>query len=200
MRRQTNKSGAMAYATNPCLFGVIIDPPGVGIFNIPHVMYNAHNVSNEDRRELDELPFCHGSRPSRPPWIHHTAEKESMMPPQALFGISIAFSFAAWGIGPGGTDSFVARLLSGARIVMAFNTVYFEDLRKAINKDGERIGIPIASDDQEGLKAAIELAERAGFDPVVVGSLSKSKMFDVGTAVYATSVSAREIKQKLKLE
>jgi predicted dinucleotide-binding enzyme len=101
---------------------------------------------------------------------------------------------------PGGTGSFVARLLPGTRIVRAFNTVYFEDLKKRINKDGERIGIPIASDDQEGLKAAVELAGRAGFDPVVVGSLSTSKLFDVGTAVYATSASAREIKQKLKLE
>ncbi len=101
---------------------------------------------------------------------------------------------------PGGTGSFVARLLPGARIVRAFNTVYFEDLKKTINKDGETIGIPIASDDEEGLKAAVELAEHAGFDPVVVGGLSKSKMFDVGTAVYATSAPAREIKQKLKLE
>jgi predicted dinucleotide-binding enzyme len=101
---------------------------------------------------------------------------------------------------PGGIGSFVARLLPGARIVRAFNTVYFEDLKKTINKDGETIGIPIASDDQEGLKAAIELAEHAGFNPVVVGSLSKSKMFDVGTAVYATSASAREIERKLNLK
>ncbi len=101
---------------------------------------------------------------------------------------------------PGGTGTFVARLLPGARIVRAFNTVYFEDLKKTINKDGEKIGIPIASDDQEGLKAALEIVEHAGLDPVVVGSLSKSKMFDVGTAVYATSASAREIKQKLNLK
>lgn len=100
----------------------------------------------------------------------------------------------------GGTGSFVARLLSGARIVRAFNTVYFEDLKKTINKDGEKIGIPIAGDDEDGVKAAIELAEHAGLAPVVVGGLSKSKMFDVGTAVYATSASAREIKQKLKLK
>ncbi len=101
---------------------------------------------------------------------------------------------------PGGTGSFVARLLPGARIVRAFNTVYFEDLKKTINKDGEKIGIPIAGDDADGVKAAVELAEHAGLDPVVVGGLSKSKMFDVGTAVYATSASAREIKQRLKLK
>ncbi len=101
---------------------------------------------------------------------------------------------------PGGTGSFVARLLPGARIVRAFNTVYFEDLKKTINKDGEKIGIPIAGDDADGVKAAVELAEHAGLDPVVVGGLSKSKMFDVGRAVYATSASAREIKQRLKLK
>lgn len=101
---------------------------------------------------------------------------------------------------PGGMGSFVARLLPGARIVRAFNTVYFEDLKKTVNKNGEKIGIPIASDDQEGLDAAVELAQKAGLDPVVVGELGKSKLFDVGTAVYATSASAKEIKQKLRIE
>ena len=101
---------------------------------------------------------------------------------------------------PGGTGTLVARLLPGARIVRAFNTVYFEDLKKTVNKNGKKIGIPIASDDQEGLKAASELVEHAGLDPVVVGGLSTSKLFDVGTAVYATSASAREIREKLNLK
>lgn len=101
---------------------------------------------------------------------------------------------------PGGMGDFVARLLPGARIIRAFNTVYFVDLRRTINKDGEKIGIPIAGDDQEGLKAAVELVERAGLDPVVVGGLSTSKLFDVGTAVYATSASAKEIREKLNLK
>jgi hypothetical protein len=37
-------------------------------------------------------------------------------------------------------------------------------------------------------------------DPVVVGGLSKSKLFDVGTAVYATSAPAGEIRQKLGIK
>jgi predicted dinucleotide-binding enzyme len=92
---------------------------------------------------------------------------------------------------PGGMGTFVARLLPGARIVRAFNTVYFVDLNKTLNNRG---------DDQEGLKAAEELVQRAGLDPVVVGSLSTSKLFDVGTAVYATSAPAREIREKLNLK
>jgi predicted dinucleotide-binding enzyme len=101
---------------------------------------------------------------------------------------------------PGGMGAFVARLLPGARIVRAFNTVYFVDLRRTVNQNGEKIGIPIAGDDPEGLKAAVELVERAGLDPVVVGGLSTSKLFDVGTPVYATSAPAREIREKLNLK
>jgi predicted dinucleotide-binding enzyme len=100
---------------------------------------------------------------------------------------------------PGGMGAFVARLLPGARIVRAFNTVYSEDLKKTMNDSGEKIGIPIAGDDPEGLKVAEELVKRAGLDPVVVGNLSTSKLFDVGTAVYATSAPAREIREKLNL-
>ncbi len=101
---------------------------------------------------------------------------------------------------PGGMGTFVARLLPGARIVRAFNTVYFADLKKTVNSKGEKIGIPIASDDKEGLQVAGELVKDAGLDPVVVGSLNTSKLFDVGTAVYATSVSASEIRKKLNLK
>ncbi len=101
---------------------------------------------------------------------------------------------------PGGMGVFVSRLLPGARIIRAFNTVYSEDLKKTMNKDGDKIGIPIAGDDEEGLKITAELAERAGLDPVVVGDLSASKLFDVGAAVYATSAGAREIREKLNLK
>jgi predicted dinucleotide-binding enzyme len=101
---------------------------------------------------------------------------------------------------PGGMGAVVARLLPGARVIRAFNSVYSVDLKKTINNNGEKIGIPIAGDDEEGLKAAVELVERAGLDPVVVGGLSTSKLFDVGTAVYATSAPAREIREKLNVQ
>jgi len=101
---------------------------------------------------------------------------------------------------PGGMGDFVARLLPGARIVRAFNTVYFEDLKKGMNKAGEKIGIPIAGDDQEGLSVTSELVKAAGLDPVVVGGLSTSKLFDVGTTVYATSAPARKIREILNVK
>jgi len=48
------------------------------------------------------------------------------------------------------------------------------------------------------LNAAGELVERGGLDPVVVGGLSTSKLFDVGTAVYATSASAKRDQKENK--
>jgi 8-hydroxy-5-deazaflavin:NADPH oxidoreductase len=101
---------------------------------------------------------------------------------------------------PGGMGVFVARLLPGARLIRAFNTVYSEDLKKTMNSQGEKIGIPIAGDDREGLNITAELVKQAGLDPVVVGGLSTSKSFDVGAAVYATSASAKEIREKLHLK
>jgi predicted dinucleotide-binding enzyme len=101
---------------------------------------------------------------------------------------------------PGGMGVFVARLLPGARLIRAFNTVYSEDLKKTMNSKGEKIGIPIAGDDREGLNITAELVKQAGLDPVVVGGLSTSKSFDVGAAVYATSASAKEIREKLHLK
>lgn len=101
---------------------------------------------------------------------------------------------------PGGMGVFVARLLPGAKLIRAFNTVYFEDLKKTTTKGGEKIGIPIAGDDPEGLKITEELVQAAGLDPVVVGGLSTSKLFDVGTPVYATSAPAREIREQLHLK
>jgi len=100
---------------------------------------------------------------------------------------------------PGGMGAFVSRLLPGAKIIRAFNTVYFADLRKTVNRQGEKIGIPLAGDDQEGLQAVAELVERLGLDPVIVGGLDASKLFDVGTSVYATSASAKDIREKLHL-
>jgi hypothetical protein len=100
----------------------------------------------------------------------------------------------------GGMGVFIARLLPGARIVRAFNTVYFEDLAKITNKHGEPIGIPIAGDDPVGVKTAAVLAERAGLAPVVVGGLRSAKLFDVGTLLYAMSASAREISAALNVK
>jgi predicted dinucleotide-binding enzyme len=91
-----------------------------------------------------------------------------------------------------------ARLLAGARIVRAFNIMSFRKVASNANRPEGRIAMPMAGDDQEALKVASSLVRDAGFDPVVVGSLQRSKLFEQGGPLYGAEMSAQEMREKLK--
>ena len=91
-----------------------------------------------------------------------------------------------------------AKLLAGARIVRAFNILNFRKVAGNANRPDGRIAMPIASDDQEALKVASSLVRDAGFDPVVVGSLQRSKLFEQGGPLYGAEISAQEMRERLK--
>ena len=90
-----------------------------------------------------------------------------------------------------------AAFLPGARVVRAFNTVYFKTMEKEAHRSGDRVGIPLAGDDTAALDVASKLVRDAGFDPVVVGKLGEAKRFDVGTKVYNTGMSGPEVRKAL---
>ena len=46
---------------------------------------------------------------------------------------------------------------------------------------------------------AARLVKDAGFEPVVVGSLARARLFDVGTPVYTQLLTADELKARLGL-
>ncbi len=98
-----------------------------------------------------------------------------------------------------GTGVASAEFLSGVRLVRAFNSVPHYDLRSQAHRKGERVAIPLASDDEAALEIAARLVEDAGFEPVVVGGLARAREFDIGTAVYARALTARELRQGLGL-
>ena len=91
-----------------------------------------------------------------------------------------------------------SKYLAGARIVRAFNTLNFRRLESLANRSGERTAIPIASDDQEALKVALTLVRNAGFDPVIIGSLERSKYFAQGGPLYGQEITARQMRERLK--
>ena len=62
------------------------------------------------------------------------------------------------------------------------------------------MGVPLASDDPQAMEIVAGLVRDAGFDPVVVGSLSRAREFDVGTPVYNTNKSGPEVREALGLE
>jgi len=74
------------------------------------------------------------------------------------------------------------------------------DQMNTMSDKDDRVAIPLAGDDPGALKVASQLVEDAGFDPVVVGPLSRAKDFDVGTPVYARALTARELRQQLEMD
>jgi predicted dinucleotide-binding enzyme len=95
---------------------------------------------------------------------------------------------------PRGSAGWAADMFPGSRWVKAFNTVYFKTLASEAHRDGDRVGIPLASDDHEALQTASELVRDAGFDPVIVGPLARGKEFGPDTRPYNTGMSGRELR------
>ena len=99
-----------------------------------------------------------------------------------------------------GTGVASKEYLPGTKLVRAFNAINAGPLANEAFKKPERIGIPLASDHPDALKVAGQLVSDAGFDPVVVGDLSRAREFDFGTAVYVRSYSAARIREVLGLK
>jgi predicted dinucleotide-binding enzyme len=74
-----------------------------------------------------------------------------------------------------------------SRWVKGFNTVNFKLLASEAHRQGDQVGIPLASDDAEALELAAQLARDAGFDPVIVGRLERGKEFESDTRPYNTA-------------
>jgi predicted dinucleotide-binding enzyme len=91
-----------------------------------------------------------------------------------------------------------AKLFAGARIVRAFNIMSSRKVTSFANRPEPRLAMPIAGDDPQALKIAARLVRDAGFDPVEVGSLQRSRLFEQGGPLYGAEMSAQEMREKLK--
>lgn len=80
----------------------------------------------------------------------------------------------------------VARQLPGARLVKAFNTMPFRDLRGGAFRSGkDRWAIYVAGDDVEAKRVVSGLIEEIGFVPVDTGSLRDGgRLQQPGSAIY----------------
>ena len=97
-----------------------------------------------------------------------------------------------------GTGLAMAQYLPGVRLVKAFNTLSSRMLQNPMS-DGERIGVPVAGDDDEAVAIVADLVRDAGFDPVIVGPLARASEFDRGTPVWVTGMSGREVREALNI-
>ncbi len=95
-----------------------------------------------------------------------------------------------------------AKRLPGARIVKAFNTIYFKHLATEGNADlpiEDRRAIFMAGDDTEAKDVVANLIQQIGFAPVDTGSLREGgRTQQPNSAIYNRQISGRQAKQALK--
>ncbi len=89
--------------------------------------------------------------------------------------------------------------LPGVRLVRALNALSYVQVTKEAHRAGEKLGIPIASDDAAAIAMTVRLVTDAGFDPVVVGGLARAREFDAGTPVYVKGLTAAQLEAALRL-
>jgi predicted dinucleotide-binding enzyme len=94
-----------------------------------------------------------------------------------------------------------SKRLPGARLVKAFNTIYFRHLETQGNADApedERRAIFVAGDDVEAKRLVGDLIRQIGFAPVDTGSLAEGgRRQEPGTAIYNRDLTEQEARAEL---
>ncbi|HTV80629.1 MAG TPA: NAD(P)-binding domain-containing protein [Steroidobacteraceae bacterium] len=95
-----------------------------------------------------------------------------------------------------GAGPATAELLQSKRVVRAFNCIGAASLASDGFHKPEPLAIPIGSDDAEALATARKLISEIGFDPVVIGSLARTRVFDLGQPLATGDLTAAAMRSK----
>lgn len=109
--------------------------------------------------------------------------------------------FSLYDLGDSTSSEETAKRLPGARLVKAFNTIYFEHLATRGRTDlpvDERHAIFVAGDDAEAKKTVARLIEEIGFTPVDTGSLREGgRKQQPESSIYNKPMTGREARAAL---
>jgi len=92
-----------------------------------------------------------------------------------------------------------ARLLAGTRLVRAFSAVDATQIKASFNRQNEKLGVPLASDDADAMQVAAQLVRDAGCEPVIVGNLAEGRKFDRGSPGFRANTTADKLRRLLGL-
>ena len=95
-----------------------------------------------------------------------------------------------------GAGVSTAELLHSTRVVRAFNCIGAASLASDGFRQPNRLAIPIGGDDAAALAVAERLIREIGFDPVMIGSLARTRVFDLGQPLATGSLTAAEMRSK----
>lgn len=90
------------------------------------------------------------------------------------------------------SSELVQRHLAGARVVKAFNTIYYKHLLSLARPSGagDRSALPIAGDDAGAKAAVAAFLDAIGYDSVDVGALAEGWRFQPNTPAYGVLYAA----------
>ncbi|MGD9629861.1 MAG: NADPH-dependent F420 reductase [Pyrinomonadaceae bacterium] len=98
------------------------------------------------------------------------------------------------------SSELLARHLPGSKIVKAFNTIWFEHLRKEGDRSkplAERRVIFVSGDDPDAKSVVSGLIEEIGFAPYDLGALKESALQQPDSPVYNKSINIEEARKIL---
>ncbi|MDO8210368.1 NADPH-dependent F420 reductase [Conexibacter sp. CPCC 206217] len=98
------------------------------------------------------------------------------------------------------SSGLLQRHLPDARVVKAFNAIYWENLRDRGRAAGdpERLAIPISGDDADAKQLVARLIDEIGFDAVDAGTLEEGgRKHQPDTPPYGARVGAEELRGML---
>jgi len=97
-----------------------------------------------------------------------------------------------------GSSEVIARHVPDARVVKAFNTMYYETLRTGgRGPDEDRLVLFVAGDDAEAKAVVSRLIEEIGFSPVDIGSLTEGRKQEPGSPIYNEPMTEDEAREAL---
>jgi hypothetical protein len=110
-------------------------------------------------------------------------------------------NFTLYDLGDSTSSEETAKRLPEARLVKAFNTIYYEHLATRGRTDlpaGQRHAIFVAGDDADAKRVVTQLIEEIGFAPVDTGSLREGgRQQQPGSAIYNRPMTGEEAKEAL---
>jgi hypothetical protein len=99
------------------------------------------------------------------------------------------------------SSELLARHLPGARVVKAFNTMYYATLGEAgdpSKPEDDRLALFVAGDDQQAKQVAIDLIEQLGFAAMDNGSLADGgRRQQPGSPIYNTNLTGAQARAAL---
>ncbi|GCE31407.1 NADP oxidoreductase [Dictyobacter alpinus] len=126
-------------------------------------------------------------------------ENKIVMDATNPYKVDQAGNYTIENLGQSTSSEEILKLMPGARLVKAFNTMYFETLRDSGTKDpNKQLVLFIASDDSEAKEVVARLIEDIGFAAVDTGFLKEGgRLQQPDSAIYNVPMTVEEAKKKL---